>query len=67
MAKIQLNGKKVIIKSNFSILDLLNKYKLDNKKIAIEHNGIIIQRSNYRKKYLKENDKVEIVHFIGGG
>ena len=57
----------MIIKSNFSILDLLNKYKLDNKKIAIEHNGIIIQRSNYRKKYLKENDKVEIVHFIGGG
>ena len=53
MAKIQLNGKKVIIKSNFSILDLLNKYKLDNKKIAIEHNGIIIQRSNYRKKVFK--------------
>ena len=67
MAKIQLNGKKVIIKSNFSIFDLLKKYKLDNKKIAIEYNGIIIQRSNYRKKYLKENDKVEIVHFIGGG
>ncbi len=67
MAKIQLNGKKVIIKSNFSISDLLKKYNLDNKKIAIEHNGIIIQRANYRKKYLKENDKVEIVHFIGGG
>ena len=56
----------MIIKSNFSILDLLNKYKLDNKNCD-RHNGIIIQRSNYRKKYLKENDKVEIVHFIGGG
>ena len=67
MAKIQLNGKKVVIKSNYSILDLLKKYKLSNKKVAIEHNGIIIQKSNYRKKYLKNNDKVEIVHFIGGG
>ena len=67
MAKIQLNGKKVVIKSNYSILDLLKKYKLSNKKVAIEHNGIIIQKANYRKKYLKNNDKVEIVQFIGGG
>ena len=67
MAKIQLNGKKVVIKSNYSILDLLKKYKLTNKKVAIEHNGIIIQKTNYNKKFLKNNDKVEIVHFIGGG
>ena len=67
MAKIQLNGKKITIKPNFSILDLLKKYKLSNKKIAIEHNGIIIQKINYKKKYLKNDDKLEIVHFIGGG
>ena len=67
MAKIQLNGKKVVIKSNYSILDLLKKYNLSNKKVAIEHNGTIVQKVNYRKKYLKNNDKVEIVHFIGGG
>ena len=67
MAKIQLNGKKVNIRSNYSILDLLKKYKLINKKIAVEHNGIIIPKVNYKKKYLKNNDKIEIVHFIGGG
>ena len=67
MAKIQLNGKKVVIKSNYSILDLLTKYKLADKKVAIEHNGLIIPKANYKKKYLKNNDKVEIVHFIGGG
>jgi|TARA_B100001093_G_scaffold268079_1_gene256408 thiamine biosynthesis protein ThiS len=67
MAKIQLNGKKVFIKSNFSLFDLLKKYKLNNKKVAIEHNGIIIPKVNYKKKILKNNDKVEIVHFIGGG
>jgi thiamine biosynthesis protein ThiS len=67
MAKIQLNGKNISIKSNFSILDLLKKYKLINKKIAIEHNGIIISKINFKKKYLKNDDKVEIVHFIGGG
>ena len=67
MAKIQLNGKKVVIKSNFSVLDLLKKYKLTNKKVAIEHNGIIITKNNIKKKILKDNDKIEIVHFIGGG
>ena len=67
MAKIQLNGKKVVVKSKYSIFDLLKKYKLINKKVAIEHNGIIIPKEKYKKKKLKENDQVEIVHFIGGG
>jgi len=67
MAKIQLNGKKVVIKSNYSILDLLKKYKLAEKKVAIEHNGKIVPKTSYRKKFLKNNDQVEIVHFIGGG
>ena len=67
MAKIQLNGKKVVINSKYSILDLLKKYKLANKKIAVEHNGVIVPKVMFKKKYLKNNDKVEIVHFIGGG
>ena len=67
MAKIQLNGKKVTIKNNFSIFDLLKKHKLLNKKVAIEHNGKIIVKKAFKKKFLKNNDRVEIVHFIGGG
>ena len=67
MAKIQLNGKKVVIKSNYSIFDLLKKYKLSNKKVAIEHNGIIVHKINYKKRLLKNNDRVEVVTFIGGG
>ena len=67
MAKIQLNGKKITIKTNLSILDLVKKYKLNGKKIAIEHNGKIIPKTYYKKKFIKENDKLEIVHFIGGG
>ena len=67
MAKIQLNGKKIAIKSKATIYDILKKFKLNNKKIAIEYNGIIIPKINCKKKYLKSNDKLEIVHFIGGG
>ena len=67
MAKIQLNGKKVVIKPKYSIFDLLKKYKLSNKKVAIEHNGIIISKVDYKKKLLKNNDKVEVVRPVGGG
>ena len=67
MAKIQLNGKKVTIKPKTTIYELLKKIKLNNKKVAIEYNGIIIPKLNYKKKYLKNNDRLEVVHFIGGG
>ena len=67
MAKIQLNGKKITIKLKFTIMDLLIKYNLNKKKIAVEYNGTINPKSEYKKKYLKNNDSLEIVHFIGGG
>ena len=67
MAKIQLNGKKIKIKLKITIFDLLKRFKLNNKKVAIEHNGIIVPSNNYKKKFLKNNDIIEIVHFIGGG
>ena len=67
MAKIQLNGKKVTIKQTMSIFHLLKRYKLDKTKIALELNGIIIPSNSYKKKKLKDKDKIEVVHFIGGG
>ena len=67
MAKIQINGKKVALKQNFSILDLLKKYNLNRKKVAVELNGKILPQNEYKKKALKNNDKIEIVQFIGGG
>ena len=67
MAKIQLNGKKIELKRKHSVLTLLKKYKMDSKKIAVELNGIIINRNRYKLAYVKDKDKIEIVHFIGGG
>ena len=67
MAKIQLNGRKVSIKQKISIFDLLKKHKLDNRKVAVELNGTVITKNRYKKKLIKNNDKIEIVQFIGGG
>ncbi len=67
MAKIQLNGKKLKIQTNLSIKDLIKKYKLKENKIAIELNGAILPKNLYKNKKIRENDKIEIVQFIGGG
>ena len=67
MAKIQLNGKKIVLKSKTTLFSLLKKYKLDKNKVAIELNGEIIPKPNYNKKILNDKDMVEVVHFIGGG
>jgi len=67
MAKIILNGKKINITSKTSIYDILKKFKIDNKKVAIEYNGTIVQKLDYKKKVLKNKDILEVVNFIGGG
>ena len=67
MAKIQLNGKKLKIRMNLSVKDLLKKYRLEENKIAIELNGIILPKHQYKRKKIKNNDKIEVVQFIGGG
>tara|TARA_B100002051_G_C16634013_1_gene584867 strand:- start:21 stop:224 length:204 start_codon:yes stop_codon:yes gene_type:complete len=67
MAKIQLNGKKIKIYKDLNIKNLIKKYRLNEKKIAIELNGSILPKSHYGKKKLKDDDRIEIVQFIGGG
>tara|TARA_B100001057_G_C22144694_1_gene679623 strand:- start:260 stop:463 length:204 start_codon:yes stop_codon:yes gene_type:complete len=67
MAKIQLNGRKIAVKQNSSIKDILKKYKLNGKKVAIELNGKILPQNKHNTSKLKNNDIIEIVQFIGGG
>ena len=47
--------------------DLVKNLKIPVKKVAIELNQEIIDKKNISKINLKKNDKIEIVHFIGGG
>ena len=65
--KIKVNGKKSIIKDNLSILSYLKKLKIPISKVAVELNEEIIDKNKLSKIKLKSNDKIEIVHFIGGG
>ena len=65
--KIKVNGKFKSILENYKISDLVKDLKIPLQKVAIELNQEIIDKKKISKISLKENDKIEIVHFIGGG
>ena len=67
VAKIQLNGDPYEINGVTNLNTLLNKLKIQKNKVAIEVNGEIVQKDKYENLVLNKDDKVEIVHFIGGG
>jgi sulfur carrier protein len=67
VAKIQLNGNTYEISAETNLNQLLDRLKIKKNKVAIEVNGKIVEKNKYPKVFLNKDDKVEIVHFIGGG
>ena len=65
--KIKLNGKIKIISEKYKILNLLSDLSVPLNKVAIELNAEILDKKKLHKIKLKKNDRIEIVHFIGGG
>ena len=65
--KIIVNGKLLTINTKFSLKNLIEKLKPPINKVAIELNEEIIDKKKINKIKLNKNDKIEIVHFIGGG
>ena len=65
--KIKINGKIKKIDDKTKLSDLIKNLKVPLKKVAIELNREIVNKKNLNKINLKANDKIEIVHFIGGG
>ena len=65
--KIKVNGKFIYIQDKITLLDIIKKLKIPIKKVAIELNQTIVNKRLLNKIKLKKNDKIEIVHFIGGG
>ena len=65
--KIKINGKIKNIDKNSKLSKIIKNFKIPLKKVAIELNEEIVDKKKLNKISLKTNDKIEIVHFIGGG
>jgi|TARA_Y100000389_G_scaffold186949_1_gene207864 thiamine biosynthesis protein ThiS len=65
--KIKVNGKLKTVNRNTKLSSLIEKLKIPIKKVAIELNLEIVDKKKISKIILTKNDRIEIVHFIGGG
>ena len=65
--KIKVNGKKVVFNKKESVGRLIKKLKIPLNKVAIELNKKILDKKKINKIIIRDNDNIEIVHFIGGG
>jgi len=65
--EIVLNGKRVEVDGVRTVGDLLRLRNLNPRLVAVEHNGEIVPRDQYDQRELAPGDRLEIVHFVGGG
>ncbi|MFD1452450.1 MULTISPECIES: sulfur carrier protein ThiS [Oceanobacillus] len=66
--KITVNGNGLEIQEEVKhIKGLIDFLELEDKPLIIEHNQQILQKEEHEKAVLENGDKVEIVHFVGGG
>ena len=65
--KIKFNGKNLLIDKSSNIDNLIKQFNIKLNNVAIEYNNKIIDKKKIKKIVLKNNDFIEVVHFIGGG
>jgi thiamine biosynthesis protein ThiS len=65
--KLWLNGEERSIEAVADVAGLVESLGLDLRKVAVERNLCIVPRSTYAVTPISEGDRIEIVHFIGGG
>ena len=65
--KIVLNGRDFEIAEPLSLSSLLAQLEIDTRRVAVEHNLIVVKREQLDTVTVSEGDRIEVVNFVGGG
>ena len=65
--QITLNGDAHDIAGPLTVIDLLAGLSIDSRRVAVEHNLVVLKRDTFATTMVNEGDEVEIVNFVGGG
>ncbi|OGT99775.1 MAG: thiamine biosynthesis protein ThiS [Geobacteraceae bacterium GWB2_52_12] len=65
--KILLNGEYAETSAGATVDSLLQQLGISRERVAVELNAEIVPKADYEKQLLSDDDKIEIVHFVGGG
>jgi thiamine biosynthesis protein ThiS len=64
---ILLNGERREVPTEIDLDKLLELFSLPKQRVAIELNNAVIRRPDWRETVVRDDDKIEVVHFVGGG
>jgi sulfur carrier protein len=67
LVTITLNGEAYQLDGPVSVSTLLAKLAIDSRRVAVEHNLMVVRRALFDTTIIVEGDEVEIVNFVGGG
>ncbi|CAN5463402.1 MAG: sulfur carrier protein ThiS [Pyrinomonadaceae bacterium] len=65
--KVLINGKVKEIPEGLNLDQLLRHFSLPSQRIAIEMNTSVVRRKDWEDVIVNDSDKIEIIHFVGGG
>lgn len=67
MVRLTVNGQDRELEQELSLPEFLSALELDGRRIAIAHNGVVLQRDDWSSVILRDGDRLEVVRMIGGG
>ncbi len=65
--RVIINGEPREVSDTLTLSELVHELALAPERLAIEHNREVVRRSEWQNVQVKEGDRIEIVHFVGGG
>lgn len=65
--RITLNGDRHEVAGPLTVTELLAQLQIDARRVAVEHNLVVLKRETFAATTIREGDAVEIVNFVGGG
>jgi len=64
---VTINGEKREVPGEIDLDQLLELFSLPKQRVAIELNQTVVRRSDWPSTKVRDNDKIEVIHFVGGG
>jgi thiamine biosynthesis protein ThiS len=64
---IILNGEPADFAGPLTVAELLSRLEIDARRVAVEHNVVVLKRAAFDETIVREGDQIEIVNFVGGG
>ena len=65
--QVEINGERRVVAEQITLHELIEHLKLAPERLAIELNHSVVRRADWPNTPLSEGDRIEIVHFVGGG